>query len=192
MRKILAMLLALVLSLSLCACGGDASDEEENKTNVINVQTGEAATSDTFEFTVNNVQFAERLSLEAGKLYIPAPGVTGSALVAGDGQTYVVVELSVKNMSKEDVNPQDLFDAMRINYADGYLYDQSDAAWLDSAVPMDGVFMIEPLTTDNYRITFKCSAEVMSGEAPLSLDANLFMNGEETVYKLDIKQFIEE
>lgn len=190
MKRIIAILLALMLYLPLCACGGAPLTTE--KTNVINVQIGEAATSDTFEFTVNNVQFTEKVSLEAGKLYEPAALGSGSGLVAGDGQTYVVVELSVKNMAKEDVNPQDLFDAMKINYADGYLYDQSDAAWLDSAVPISGVFMIEPLTTDNYRITFNCSAEVVSGEAPLYLEANLLMNGTEAVYKLDIKQFIEE
>lgn len=52
MKRIIAMLLALMLCLPLCACGGDAGDEVQY------YKPGETVATDLVEFTLDEAEFA--------------------------------------------------------------------------------------------------------------------------------------
>ena len=89
MKKVLALLLALVLVLSLAACGGNSDSGKEKKDDTSSqaekvYSIGDTAKTDTTEIVVSNVQFNNMYN----KYY------------ADEGNQYIIVDFSIKNIGK--------------------------------------------------------------------------------------------
>ena len=155
MRRIIPLVLALVMCLSLCACSGDtgtANKEENTK-----VAIGEIASTDLFECTLTRAEFAPRLANVMDEGYLLPDGSYGGTTpyVADKGSVYLsfVFELSYLGTEEFDfelgkVESKDL-DWMNFlaKYDNSYEFSSFsiagsvDGTWEDLPYDISGTYM---------------------------------------------------
>lgn len=125
MKKAISMLLALVLCLSLCACGG--GNETPETTEVTTEATKEATTPPTeeqvqeaffevgketvvnnFTFTVNEIGFADSICIEESDT-ISLYSKNGSSVKADEGYGWLYYSISYKFTGREKLTAQGQF-----------------------------------------------------------------------------------
>ena len=97
MKKTISLLLALVLCLSLVACGGGASKET--------YRLGDTVSTDIFEFTLDEATFAYALNNVTGENFFApkeydAENDKSNPYVADTGKTFIAVAYSVTNTGR--------------------------------------------------------------------------------------------
>ena len=156
MNKTISLLLALVMCLSLCACGSKDDPSKVNEASktaetsqeteppketeapeAVNLVLGETASFENFEITVTNFDFtAKAENPQKGK---------GGALIPSNGETVANIYFDVKYNGKRAISFP--FFSCEVVYGDGYtfyseriwFYDNGVDAWLNTGT-------IEPLT----------------------------------------------
>ena len=98
MKKGIALLLALAMCLSLCACGGAAASKET----VAKLALGETASTDITEFTLEDAEFAYYLHNTVDNDYLKATDTSDSRnpYVAKVGTCYVSVTFTLTNKDR--------------------------------------------------------------------------------------------
>ena len=151
MKKLLALALAASLALSLAACGGggtgdtntpsggngditstgspggggDHASEETSKPQSLKV--GDTYTSDKFEITLTNVEFADKLNTDCTSENFMLPCEDGKgAIWAEDGNILLIFSFTYHFIGKEEF--EDSFRILGIpcvSYGDGYVFGDS-------------------------------------------------------------------
>ncbi len=94
MKKFLALLLAGILCFALCACGGDTSGENEEKTDKSNVvYLDEPITIGDYEITITDTEFVDNWNPNGD-----------SKEFCSEGYVHFVAYYTVKNIGKSEVN----------------------------------------------------------------------------------------
>lgn len=119
MKRIIAMLLALMLCLPLCACG-DAGDEVQY------YKPGETVSTDLVEFTLDEAEFAIALvnssDRDTGleKFFTPkeydAEKDAKNPYVAAVGHTYAAITYTVNNLNRADTRIEGSRDFVTVTY----------------------------------------------------------------------------
>lgn len=126
MKRIIALLMALLVSISLCACGGGNGVSEPTETtvpSVVKFAVGETASTEVIEFTLDSVEFADHLSLTPGDEYLtPIAADASGGLIPNDGKTFVWFSFTVKNIGKVELWST-AYDTMSLIYSDGYTFE---------------------------------------------------------------------
>lgn len=96
MKKVLSLILALVLCLPLCACGGDSEVIEEQE--VRRYKVNETAISSRFECTLKGVKFADRVDVgSSSSMYMrPATDDTTTSRPAEPGNILLCFTAELK------------------------------------------------------------------------------------------------
>lgn len=111
MKKIIAMILALTMCLSLCACGAEnnqAAVTDESKTYSLN----ETASTDVVEFTLTRFEYAKMLknaSFQTGKAPDPEyllpteEEQSNNPFAAEDGKTMISFSYTLKTQARKSL-----------------------------------------------------------------------------------------
>ena len=137
MKKTLTLILALVLCLSLCACGGTKPSSD------VSFKIGEAITIDGFEIVVDEFEYRE----------LPEVATTSNKPLKGFG-----TKVTVKNISKENR----FFDYTKVKlfYDDGFLFETDNhyTCLTDGVLYLwgedDANSNLNPLTEQTYFFAF--------------------------------------
>lgn len=205
MKKTLALILAIALCLSLCACSGNggqettATTEGSSETTAATTATtaapteaapamyqiGDTARTDIVEVVLNDVSFAD----------------TYSVCTAQEGYTFIVVNYSIKNIGKTELGFFPTFHRSRsiipssivgVDYNDGYIFYVDDVVGSDGQTYYYSVFA-DPDDTDlddlkplSEAVTFEAAICVPNQviedtAAPLLIKFNLLNEAGETV-----------
>lgn len=175
MKRTLALLLALLLALSLCACGGDTSAdgdatsspaETEHPAGEVALHLNENVTLGDFEFMITYARFVRAYTTYGSPYNI--------SHTPDDGNIYLQVDYTVKNVSKE--KQWTPLDCMSVNYDNGYTFEAEDT-YRDLATYGSGVQNPEempPLSPAvDCRAYFSVPEEVYSSDKPLSIAVGL-------------------
>ena len=128
MKKTLALLLALVMVLSLCACGGGnvtkASEENEPKeqeTTSSQPKIGDTVHGKTGDFTVTSVEVVDKIENGYYKhLWSPAEKEYYEDVTAEEGYSIVKVSYHFDYTSKSNGN---MVLKLALNYDNGYVFE---------------------------------------------------------------------
>ena len=114
MKKWIALLLALVMCLALCACGGDKK-ESSSEEREASYQLGDTVSKEILEVTVNNAAIS---SYAAGPATSTSDGTTSNVeeacapaesgfFKANKGRTLVCLDYVIKNLDRDTLNTSD-------------------------------------------------------------------------------------
>ena len=148
MKKAFSLFLALVMCLSLCACGGQKGE------------VGTTYTSNGVEFTVNYIEFTDAIDNWGGandNYWMPLPADANRNQLANArspksaDDTICVISYTAKNVSKGD---KLIDDRGVLNYDNGYKYDDGGLTYRVSATgvwsDLDGGLMLKQLKENAY------------------------------------------
>ena len=148
MKKVLSLVPALVLCLSLCACGGQKGE------------IGATYTSNGVEFTLNHVEFTDAMDNWGGandNYWMPLPDDADRNQLANtlspksEDDVICVISYTAKNVSKGD---KLIDDRGELNYDNGYKYDDGGLTYRVSATgvwsDLDGGLMLKQLKENAY------------------------------------------
>ena len=183
MKKTLSLILALVLCLGLCACGGGEKETTPSETTVpeatvppttekpqkIELYLNEAITLGDYEFTITDVEFVKSYSTSL------------SHYSTGDGYYYIKVDYLVKNISK--TTKWTPIKCLTVDYDDGYIFEifksYRDVAQYDGGA--ENPAEMAPLSGSvDCRAYIPVPEEVYTSEKPLSIIVRL-SDGDGTV-----------
>lgn len=188
MKKMIALLMALLVCLSLCACGGGNSvsettePTEATEPSIVKFAVGETASTEVIEFTLNSVEFADHLSLTPGDEYLtPISADASGGLIPNDGKIFVCFSFTVKNIGKVKLGTT-AYNTLSLVYSDGYTFEvdpyntfvrTDDNFYLLQR--MNGLLSLDVLSdAQTYRGYIQVPTEVMEHtEEPLELKINL-------------------
>ena len=103
MKKVTSLILALLMCLSLCACGSEKSN---------NVYLGVPVTAGDYEFVVTGVEFVSNWNPNGDHSSYCSPG-----------NVHYVLHYTVKNIGKEELSALRNF---TLNYADGFAFESAN------------------------------------------------------------------
>ena len=152
MKKLLALMLAAALALSLVACGGDSgagdnntpSGGGEDSTPPTDAETtppeehdienqialNDTKTTENFEVTLTRVEFADSLTnIKNSEDYL-LPATEGSTMTASSGKTFLMFEIELKFIGKEGGSMA--IGGNTISYGDGYTFSDYEAYVLEN------------------------------------------------------------
>ena len=122
MKKTISLLLALVMCLSLCACG--SGNPSSDKSIVLN----ETRQTDKFEITLTQVEFATYLVDPKDPYAVPTEAILPtdepSDIKASEGKTLLMYSVNLKYIGKEDFVT--VLGDFILNYGDGYTFTDHD------------------------------------------------------------------
>lgn len=112
MKKIIALLLACILCFSLCACGGDSSENKDasEKSNVIYLD--ETITIGDYEITITDTEFVNNWNPNGD-----------SKKYCSNGNVHFVAYYTVKNIGKTEVSVP--YHMLKLVYNDGYEFKET-------------------------------------------------------------------
>lgn len=140
MRTTISLLLALVMCLSLCACGDGkvtspteapaketqalTTEATEAPTDPIVILTvGETASTKVLEFTLDSFTFTDKLDTSGDENYLaPIEENAYITRVPEEGKTFVSFSFSIKNIGKEELSIL-AYSTMKLVYSDGYTFE---------------------------------------------------------------------
>lgn len=193
MKKLLALMLAAALALSLVACGGGTGDNDPTTTSSggngdttsgepqnspdtpaeeagpVKLYMNEAATVGTFEFTITDATFVESYTRDP---YVYYPNSAGGNSNSGD--IFLRVEYTIKNIGKtSQYSPNGHF--MQVNYNDGFEFSYYKSYISHSVGMVESTEEMTPLSDAKFgQIYFSVPSEVQEGtDHPLSLEISL-------------------
>lgn len=141
--------------------------EEEPKEEILTAGIGQALKVGDVEFTINSSEITNEIKDSSGY-------ITESP--SADGATFLVIDATVKNLSKEKINTSSSF--FKVLTADGLTYEAS-SIWFD------GFFLFEEINP-NLGQTGKIAFEIPEGLSDLSIQVQTGFWGTETgVIKLN-------
>ena len=206
MKKVLSLLLAFVMCLSLCACGGgntDASVDDEttaptteapvDKDDVSTEKEyslGDTITTDIIEFSLTRVEFADQLKYatfstgeqpDAEYMLPTTEPQSNKTFVADEGYTFLSYSYSLKYTGKEEIEVETAM-GISADYNNGYTFDVwSDAYMWSNYVSIDGDTKLKPLDPlGEGRGCMKVPEEVSTNSAaPLKINVSI-PNGDGT------------
>ena len=154
MKKVLSAFLALVLCLSLCACGGGASKGAYH--------LGDTVSTDIFEFTLDEATFAYALNNVKGENFF-APKQYDAAndkknpYVADTGETLIAIKYTVTNKGRttEQLYKAGFFTAKY----DGKGYPAIGVLTLNASENTDSI-RVEPGATESHRAYAEIGVDV--------------------------------
>ena len=200
MKRLLALLLAAILALSLVACGGDnnSSTSEENgsedssnsssntETEYKTIQLNETVTTENFDFTLTSVEFAEKSS-EITTSYTVEIMDSDKELLRCD---YTISYIGKESLSSSPV-------AMTVLYGDGYTFRDGRQYILSPDGELEETYRysnnsstsmsvnFEPLTDDIYTgYGFMEIPETVKSSTEEPLSILILINGEELLYEI--------
>lgn len=207
MKKALALLLALTLCLSLCACGGKPSAQngaEPPVTAEAPAQTpeteapaeekvhllGDVIETDLFRITPSFTGYAKKLANWPDENYMtPAGSISGeSPYSAGEGKTSIYGEMQIEYIGSEK---SDVFLTINVSadYDNGYFFSGADVhvgncVSLDGDWNYDGNMVFEPLSSFNTRVLRYCIEvpEQVETNTDKPLIVTIYVNGEAFAY----------
>lgn len=123
MKKAISLLLALVMCLSLCACGGgnDTPETTEASPKSSELKVGDTATGQLFDITIQSVEAIDKI--ENGfvwHMWSPAEQTTYQDITAEEGYTIVKITYSYTYKGKEK---GEFGFEISLDYDDGYAFD---------------------------------------------------------------------
>lgn len=128
MKKVLALMLAMVLVLSLAACGGgnNSNNGEEITTEPASLKVGDTAKGQICSFTVNSVEYLDKI--EDGIIFEPKHLVSYDPdkfifkdYVVDSGYSVAKIDYSFDYAGKKG---GDLIFGIALDYDNGYIYDE--------------------------------------------------------------------
>ena len=192
MKKILPLILAVALTLSLAACGGEIGDSpntttgngENNQTSGV-LKIGDTSTAGDWEFTLTGIEFSDAVADENNGLYYLRPAddeyksETGNSFYtaeSGDIFLFFTAELTYNGKESAEIGSQ----------SENYIgFEIADAQGADgsSLYVYDSIF--EPLDTNREcRGYFEVPLEVQSSESDSLKLVVTFMDMEGTEREL--------
>ena len=188
MKRVLPLILAAALALSLAACGGETSNSPDTTTdNGENNQTsgvlkiGDTGTAGDWEFTLTDTEFSDTVTDETNGLYYLRPAddeyksETGNSFYtaeSGDIFLFFTAELTYNGKESAEIGSQgENYIGFEIRYGDGYTFDAYEFAIADTQgadgsnlYVYDSTF--EPLDTSREcRGYFEVPLEVQNNES---------------------------
>lgn len=204
MKKTIALLLALVMCLSLCACGGgnDIPETTEALAEATQAPTteppveetvyklGDVIETDLFKIIPSFTGYAYELANWPDENYMtPAGEFSGtSPYSASEGKTAMYGEIQIEYIGNEK-SDVDLNISISVDYDNGYIF-QGDDVDMGNCVSIDGDWKysghmtFEPLSDATTRILRYCVEvpEQVETNTDKSLVVTFFVNGEAFVY----------
>lgn len=206
MKKTLSLLLALLMCLSLCACGdgndtpvtnapADATQAPEPEATEppaeeIVHKLGDVIETDLFKITPSFTGYAYELANWPDENFMtPAGQFSGtSPYSANDGKTAMYGEVQIEYIGNEKSDVS-LNMSISVDYDNGYLFqgadvDMGNCVSIDGDWQYDGQMNFEPLSNYNTRILRYCVEvpEQVETNADKSLLVTFFVNGEPFVF----------
>jgi len=208
-KRILSLFLALVMGLSLCACG----DEEAPKTTAAQPVTTEATQAPTteatepapeavvyklgdvieteqFKITPSFTGYAKAVANWPDENYLTPAGKMDNAdknpYAAGEGKVQMYGQMEIEYIGNEKQNVS-LEIGLSVNYDDGYVFEGVDMGHclsLDEDWDYDETMTFEPLSSFNTRILRYCIEvpEQVETNRDKSLLVTILVNDEAYVY----------
>lgn len=191
MKKIVLMVLICSFCLLLCACSANQptntdntteqqeveSTEETTKSNkkeIEKISIGETITTDSFEFTLNKVELTYDAKPDNPPTYY-------SHYPADNGQVYIYVNASVKNLKKQGILCDEIY-SVTANYNDGYEYNGFNIVTDTSGnFTYANITSLDPLQTLGVHYLIDCPEEVETSDNSLVLTIEL-NGGEKFAY----------
>ena len=200
MKKALSLLLALVMCLSLCACGGGSDTPKTSEaptteaTKPIAEETiyklGDVIETNLFKITPAFTGYAKELANWPDENYMtPAGKISGTTpYAAGEEKTVMYGQIDVEYIGNEKSNVP-LKISISVDYDNGYIFDGS-AVHIGNCVSVDGDWeyngemSFEPLSSSTTRVVRYCVEvpEQVESAADKSLLVTIFVNDEAFVY----------
>lgn len=192
MKKVLPLILALVMCLSLCACGSSNSDSPETTeaptAEVTIYKLGDVIETELFRITPYFTGYAKELANWPDENYMtPAGKISGTTpYAAGDEKTVMYGQIDVEYIGNEKSNVP-LKINISVDYDNGYIF---DAVHIGNCVSVDGDWeyngemSFEPLSSSTTRVVRYCVEvpEQVESAADKSLLVTIFVNDEAFVY----------
>lgn len=200
MKKTIALLLAVILCLSLAACGGNKTEAEDNQIQVQQpeeskltentekeeatvdntpvIAVGDSAVTDKCEFTVDYVNISE-------DVVPPQPGEWYSHYEADAGKVYVDFCVAYKNTDTSNVSADETVSGKLIY---GGKYEYTGFSMIEennrSDFTYSNITSIVPLSTEYVHYLFAVPEEVETAGAEITLKMSI--GGEE--YKIVVRE----
>ena len=201
MKKAISLLLALVLCLSLCACGGSNTDTPKTTeapttkaTEPLAEETiyklGDIIETDLFKITPSFTGYAYELANWPDENFMtPAGQFSGtSAYSANEGKTAMYGEVQIEYIGNEKSDVS-LNMSISVDYDNGYIFQGSDVDMgncvsIDGDWKYNGQMTFEPLSNYNTRILRYCVEvpEQVETNNDKALLVTFFVNGESFVF----------
>lgn len=200
MKKLTALLVAIVLCLSLCACGGGNTDVPADKTtasvdkNDISTEKayslGDTITTDIIEFSLTRVEFSDQLKYatfstgeqpDTGYMLPTTEPQSNKTFVANEGYTFLSYSYSLRYTGKEEIEVETAM-GISADYNDGYTFEiWSDAYMWSEYISIKGYTKLRPLDPQGEgRGCMKVPEEVSTNSvAPLKINVSI-PNGDGT------------
>lgn len=188
MKKLIALLMALVLCLSLCACGDGQAEETPTAETIYNL--GDVIETDLFRITPSFTGYAHELANWPDENFMTPEGQFSgeSAYSAANGKVAIYGELSIEYIGNEKSDVSLNID-ISVDYDDGYIFNGSDVDMgccvsVDGKWSYNGSMNFEPLSSNTTRILRYCVEvpEQVEINRDKSLLASFVVNGEAFVY----------
>lgn len=139
---------------------------------------GDVISSDKMEVTINRVDFSyDVLPDDISSFY--------THYEAEDGEVYIHIDTDVKNLSKKDMNCDEIL-TVKADYNDGFVY-KGFAIVEDTMTGFTyaNITSIAPLKTQGVHFLISCPEEVAESDKPLFIELKL--NGTNEIYKYTIR-----
>lgn len=211
MKKVLALLLALVLVLSLAACGGgekkeDTLGEAVDITEAVEdttLKVGDTAETDLYTVKLTSIEFLN--AIKNGQVhywgYIENPKAHTEVidLKVDDGYTFIKIDLEVDYKGKEKT-VLNLLGNLKLDYDNGYSFDLGSFGKHDSCTEMyydkrkvsnNNIEIEDPLTFKPVKtsVYFETNAVVKTNtDKPLFLTFDLPTNTGKKTFDFDLRQ----
>ncbi len=171
MKKLLALVLAMMLGIGICGCGIGIIEEKEN---MISIEEKE-------EITVKKVSVGDKIVTNNKEITINSVDLTYNVLPddtdgfythyeADSGKVYVCVDADVTNKAKQNLGCDEI-GKVTADYDGGYTYagfvivDDSSTGFTYA-----NITSISPLETKGIKWLIECPQEVEESEKPLFLE----------------------
>lgn len=138
------------------------------------IALGETVNTDSFEFTLNKVDLSYNVEPDNPPSYY-------TYYAASDGQVYVYVNATVKNLTQQTMRCDEIY-SVTANYNNGYTYKGFNIITdTDGDFTYSNINSITPLQTMGIHCLIDCPKEVETSENPLVLTIKL-RDGKEYLY----------
>lgn len=187
MKKLISLILVVVMSISLVACGGSKT-----------LEIGTTATSKDFEITVESVEFGDALngvsstnSVANEEYLLPIEGFDGSVYGKIEGKKYLVVTYKIKFVGKKE-RYLGQSSVGNIKYGDYEIEmglpdysSESDQILYDGKWEKLNTINFQPLDTNVYTVrSYYVMPEDVETNEEMSLDFEVKHGGIKATYKI--------